>query len=553
MVHGIFIADWDGDKHDDVLTASFTGPPRVSVRARTSAGVRTEIAKGDPAPWPKSGASDVAVGRLGRARFLAAIEPWHGNQVAIYRQRNGAWQRQVIDDSLADGHTISTGDFDGDGREDVIAGFRGQGRSVFIYRAEDAAGARWSKQVLDNGAMGAAACAVVDLNGDKRPDIACIDSTSLKWYEISTLSNGGMEAERSPQAYAVRRRECGVCIDRNRDHDGRLAAAGDAKPVAARRRPRGMAVSGGIRRVGQRDAVDWLDGARPGLFSSIADRDAAHRRGRRGPVDLELARRPDGDRLLRPGIRNRGSGGESGCRGNVGRGECAASDIPESELVGGRDGCSPLVMLLGENFLVTFAAAAVAMAAILALIAPPSRAPESRSSSRPQWIAAAMLFLYVGAEAAVYGWMPSRAARGFGGNTIWAATASVFWEAILAGRAITGAALRRFPLQPVLIWSTVLALVGSVVMVADGRPESLLPAGLVVGLGMAPVFPLVVSQYAGGRAPGVVFAMGGLGGALVPLLVGYVSSETHSLRLGMSLIPVALGVLLWLEVRKRIE
>jgi hypothetical protein len=33
--------------------------------------------------------------------------------------------------------------------------------------------------------MGAAACAVADLNADGRPDIVCIGSatTNLKWYE----------------------------------------------------------------------------------------------------------------------------------------------------------------------------------------------------------------------------------------------------------------------------------------------------------------------------------------------------------------------------------
>jgi hypothetical protein len=31
--------------------------------------------------------------------------------------------------------------------------------------------------------MNAAACAAADLNGDGRIDLACIDSTRLKWYE----------------------------------------------------------------------------------------------------------------------------------------------------------------------------------------------------------------------------------------------------------------------------------------------------------------------------------------------------------------------------------
>lgn len=75
------------------------------------------------------------------------------------------------------------GDFDGDGRDDVVAGYRGQGHSVYLYHAEDAAGERWSKQVLDDGGMAAASCAVADLNGDRRVDIVCIDGSKVKWYE----------------------------------------------------------------------------------------------------------------------------------------------------------------------------------------------------------------------------------------------------------------------------------------------------------------------------------------------------------------------------------
>jgi hypothetical protein len=184
LVHGIFIIDWDGDRRDEILTAGFEGIHLFKL-GKDGKWTRTEIAKGDPAPWPKSGSSDVAVGKLGKQRYLAAIEPWHGNQVAVYHRRGGTWQRVVIDSSLVDGHTIQTADLNADGRDEVIAGYRGQGHSVYIYYAEDAAGTRWSKQVLDQGGMGAAACAVADLNGDRRPDIACIGTAgaNLKWYE----------------------------------------------------------------------------------------------------------------------------------------------------------------------------------------------------------------------------------------------------------------------------------------------------------------------------------------------------------------------------------
>jgi hypothetical protein len=184
LVHGIYIMDWDGDRRDEILTAGFEGIYLFKL-GKDGKWTRTEIAKGDPSPWPKSGSSDVSVGKLGKKRFLAAIEPWHGNQVVVYRGNGKAWQRVVIDSSLVDGHTIQTADLNGDGNDEVIAGYRGQGHSVYIYYAEDAAGTRWSKHVLDQGGMGAAACAVADLNGDGRPDIACIGTAgaNLKWYE----------------------------------------------------------------------------------------------------------------------------------------------------------------------------------------------------------------------------------------------------------------------------------------------------------------------------------------------------------------------------------
>ena len=94
-----------------------------------------------------------------RTRFLAAIEPWHGNEVSVYRQDNKkVWQRQVIDNALDQGHTILTADLNGDGNDEIVAGYRGKVRGVNIYYAGGAKAERWANRPLDNG-MAASSCA----------------------------------------------------------------------------------------------------------------------------------------------------------------------------------------------------------------------------------------------------------------------------------------------------------------------------------------------------------------------------------------------------------
>jgi hypothetical protein len=188
VVHGIFSTAWDAGKRESLLSASFLG---VSVlQADKEQWKRTLVVKGDPAEWPKSGSSDVAVGHLGPERFLATIEPWHGNTVVVYRQDNGTWKRHVIDDAITDGHTIVTGDFDGDGQDELVVGERQGKRSAYLYRLTNAKEEAWSRQPLDDGGMAAAGCTVADLNADKRPDVVCIGTATanLKWYENRTGS-----------------------------------------------------------------------------------------------------------------------------------------------------------------------------------------------------------------------------------------------------------------------------------------------------------------------------------------------------------------------------
>src|SRR5262245_3489173 len=184
VLHGVATADWDGDRREEILTASFLGIDLFNF-GKNGRWRRMRLASGSPDPWPRSGSSEIAVGVLGKDRFLCAIEPWHGNQVVVYHREKQAWRRQVIDATLNDGHTLMAADMNLDGRDEIIAGYRGQGRSVYIYSADDSTGSRWSRRILDDGGIAAAGCAVADLNGDRRPDVACIGAATanLKWYE----------------------------------------------------------------------------------------------------------------------------------------------------------------------------------------------------------------------------------------------------------------------------------------------------------------------------------------------------------------------------------
>ncbi len=178
VLHGITIVERGHHEPAQIFTASFAG---IRMRSLTAGGKfqATVLAKGAPAPWPKCGSSDVAVGHTRQGRFMAAIEPWHGNQVSVYDEtKDGQWVRHVLTSDLSDGHTIQTADLNGDGVDEIIVGARGT-HNVLLYGFN---GMEWEGYVLEDN-LPAAACAVADMNGDGKPDIVCIGGTTLKWYE----------------------------------------------------------------------------------------------------------------------------------------------------------------------------------------------------------------------------------------------------------------------------------------------------------------------------------------------------------------------------------
>jgi FG-GAP-like repeat len=195
IVHGLGTVDWDGAGRAAILTAGFDG---VFLHRSTGSAAfagklewsHERLTVGDPDPRPKSGSSEIRVGHLAGGRFLATIEPWHGDKVVVYTpskdsQGRQQWQRHVIDDTFQDGHAVEVADFDGDGTDEVVAGFRGEAASTYLYVAASSQGDQWKRQDLDAGGMAAAACDIADLNADGRLDIVCIGArtANIKWYE----------------------------------------------------------------------------------------------------------------------------------------------------------------------------------------------------------------------------------------------------------------------------------------------------------------------------------------------------------------------------------
>jgi fucose permease len=170
--------------------------------------------------------------------------------------------------------------------------------------------------------------------------------------------------------------------------------------------------------------------------------------------------------------------------------------------------------------------------------------------SKATLLTAIFLFLYVGAESSLDGWLSSFASRNPGTHVLWAALPSVFWAGILTGRFLSTITLQRFFPGHLLSACLVAALSGACLLLAVPYFWVILAATALTGLGMAPIFPLAVSRYAESakheNSAGLIFSAGGLGGASIPAFVGSVSEVSGSLRFAMVIAPVLIVAMLLL-------
>jgi len=193
VLHGIHVADLDGDGRHEILTASYEGICRFDYEGPVASGVwrKTVLAPGaasaSSAMGAAKGASEIALGKLGpNSIFLATLEPWHGNQVVVYTAAGiaGPWQRRLLDDQLREGHALVVADFDADGQDEIVAGWRAAGGGLVLFDPADAAGTSFQRSMIGPG-VPAEGAAVADLNGDGRPDlvISAGRANRLLWFE----------------------------------------------------------------------------------------------------------------------------------------------------------------------------------------------------------------------------------------------------------------------------------------------------------------------------------------------------------------------------------
>ena len=160
--HNFLPLNLDPDPQDELITASKEGLYALE-RKKDGTWSRTLIGEGAP--------GEVKGGRVGGRRMLATVEPWHGAGIVIYAEKPGLWARTTIETALTDGHALGWADFDGDGNDDLAAGWRGAPAPGVAIYVVDREGALESKTMVDAGGMATEDLVVGDFNGDQRPDI----------------------------------------------------------------------------------------------------------------------------------------------------------------------------------------------------------------------------------------------------------------------------------------------------------------------------------------------------------------------------------------------
>jgi fucose permease len=221
--------------------------------------------------------------------------------------------------------------------------------------------------------------------------------------------------------------------------------------------------------------------------------------------------------------------------------------------------CSPLILLaLRHHFLpgllMTYGiiGGTITLAFVFVPFAAEKRADPAASTTPATaipalWITialAALFFIYVGMETSIGGWVAEHAKRLVNGATSASTLAPMFFYAGLTiGRGLAPAALLRIRENHLVFAALAIASIGTTILIASRTLPVALLGVAVAGFGCASLYPILIAWFSrwygtAARALGsIMFSLASLGGAAVPLLVGFVSKQAGSLRIGL-LVPL---------------
>lgn len=169
---------------------------------------------------------------------------------------------------------------------------------------------------------------------------------------------------------------------------------------------------------------------------------------------------------------------------------------------------------------------------------------------------ASLLLIYGGVETSLSGWIATFGMR-YGSGALRTGTlgTTALWLGLTAGRALAALLLRHVPERTLLIGSLAAASLLTAAVTQSHGGTAIVVLCALLGLSLAPWFPLVLSGMLGEGAAagqvGTIIAVSGIGAATLPLMVGTVSRGTGSLRIAL-LVPLGgLLLLLGLAFRKQ--
>jgi fucose permease len=229
---------------------------------------------------------------------------------------------------------------------------------------------------------------------------------------------------------------------------------------------------------------------------------------------------------------------------------------------------APSIGVHGLSMLVAALTTALCVVHFLRSVPTPSLATSSRRHTLSDWLdrlrqrpaipLLLLFFLYVGTEVSIGGWVTEYGSRlPHLYTSAFASPAFIFYSFMVLGRGLAPLFLKRLSTFHISIVGLLLASLGAALVALSTTQFFLLVGSGIAGFGCAPQYPIFVTWLAqiyredSTWLSALFFSAGGLGGGVLPWLVGIIASQSHSLRAAFLLPLIVCLVMALLPLRAR--